>query len=404
MKPLFEFFGLANALEIDADGWAFIPFGDTRHSGRDGRTDVADKHASEGKKEVPVIQRFDRAAALALVNDFESARGAIRRATIGVPIYKGHPDAPRFAKIWPDKSPRGTIADMKVADTGLKLRPVLTEQGATDVRNGCDEFSPYWYLKKIGEENGTPIVSPFRLVSVGIVPHGNMPGLSLVNAAMDEDDTYFETMKQHVIKLLAAMGKPVAADADDAAINAAVETACPTLAAANAAEGQLATIKTEKATLETKLSEAEKAKQTLESDKLALANAKTSLEGEVTSLKTKLADERKASATALANAAVTDGRLPGAERDATVTALCNAADFSAEVAKLAARQKVLPTRSTAKELGELRGPEGSRAQNVLALVNARMDAEHIDYETAFSRVQADPKHAELFAAMKPAKK
>ena len=114
--------------------------------------------------------------------------------------------------------------------------------------------------------------------------------------------------------------------------------------------------------------------------------------------------ERQARATLLVNAAVTEGSLPGAERDAAVVALCIAADIAAESTKLAGRQKVLPTESKATALGHQRGPDGSRASQVIALVNAHMDAAKCDYETAFVAMQTAAENAALFQAMQPAKK
>jgi hypothetical protein len=115
----------ANGAALGTDGWALIPFGDTRHSGREGRGDVASARVNAGEKERPLIQRFDRAAALAILNDFKAAWGSFKRAVVGLPIFKGHPDASRFEQQYPDKTPRGTIADMEVTDQGLRIRPVL---------------------------------------------------------------------------------------------------------------------------------------------------------------------------------------------------------------------------------------------------------------------------------------
>jgi hypothetical protein len=378
--------GCVNSLTLDAEGWALIPYSDSRHSGRD-----AIKGAANGKTEKPrpMIQRFDREAAIALVNEFKSAWGAFKRAVVGLPIFKGHPDAPRFKSIYPDKTPRGTIADMEVTDEGLRIRPVLTQQGADDVRGGCDEFSPFWLLKKVGEENGVTIARPFSLKSIGIVESGNIPGLSLVNA-LEDDPNFSEPMKNHIIKLLAAKGITLAADASDSDIAAAVDAACPTIAAANSAEAELPTVKAANADLTAKLAAAEASKTAAETEKIALVNAKTTAEDAFKA-------ERKERATLLVNAAITDGRLPATEQAATVTALCNAADFPAEVAKLAARPKVLRTESRARDLGAARQADSS---DVLALVNARMKDQGENYETAFAAIQSDPQHKALFARMK----
>ena len=394
-----QYLGATNSLDLDADGWALIPFGDVKHSGRDARSGTRDLvNAKDPSKPKGIIQRFDRAAAEEIVADFKAGWGRLKRAVTGLPLFKGHPDAPRFSAMYPDKEERGMIADMEVANEGLRWRPVLNARGERDVGSGYSEYSPYWLLEQVGEENGMKILSPFALKSIGLVTKGNIPGLSLVNAAED-DDLASMNHKNHIIKLLAAMGKPVAADATDEAIGQAVEEACPTIAAANAAEVQLPALKTEKETLAAKLTTTEAAKSALEGEKIALVNAKETAEGEVKNLRAQLAAERKERAVLLANAAITDGRLTAADRDATVTALCNAADFAAEAAKLASKTKVVSTASTTADLGKQRDKRGS-AVTVHELVNARMKEKGESYDTAYASVQNDPKHAELFQGMK----
>jgi Mu-like prophage I protein len=280
---------------------------------------------------------------------------------------------------------------MEVTEKGLRFKPVLTEQGAGDVHDGWDEFSPYWLLNKAGEEGGATIARPFLLKSIGLVPRGNIPGLSLVNAASDDGELLSSQshMNKHVIKLLAAMGISVAADANDETIAQAVDSACPTIAAANAAVPQLATLKTAKETLDGKVIALETDKAKLEGEKLALANS-------VKTAEDLFKAERKERSMLLVNAAVTEGRVPAAERDSTVLALVNSADFTAEADKLAKRQKGLVTTSRATRLGEDRASDGS----VLALVNVRMKESSEDYETAYAAVQQDPKNAALFKKMK----
>jgi hypothetical protein len=366
--PFLRYIGCANALEIDQDGWALIPYGDSRHSGVDPRLDSANAKAKGPQGGKPIIQRFDREAAIALVNQFKSVSSSIKRAVVGLPIFKGHPDSKLFEKIHTDKTPRGAIADMEVGEKGLRFRPVLTRQGAEDVHEGWDEFSPYWLLNKCGEENGATIARPFLLNSIGIVPRGNIPGLSLVNAADPEDSS---------------------PDATDETIASAVDSACPAIAAANAAEAQLPTLTTEKKALADKLATAEAEKARLEGEKIALANAKDVSEKAFKA-------ERQERSMLLVNAAVVDGRVPAAERDAAVLALVNAADFPAEVTKLAARTKALATESRTRVLGAGRSTDGG----VVALVNARMKEHGETYDAAYAAVQSDPKHAAVFKAMK----
>ena len=128
--------------------------------------------------------------------------------------------------------------------------------------------------------------------------------------------------------------------------------------------------------------------------------AKTKLETENATLKTQVAAVRREASMFLANCAVEDGRLPGAERDTMVTSLCNAADFAAEIGRLSARPRTLKTTSATDELAKKKGQGGSAAGQIIELVNARMDSAKEDYPTAFAHVQTDPEHAALFAGLK----
>jgi hypothetical protein len=394
-----QFFGAANEISVDADGWAVIPFGDSGHSGKDSM-----KLANGAEKVAPVLQRFDRTAAEELVADFKSAWSRLKRAVVGLPIFKGHPDAPRWAARFPDKSPRGTIADMEVRSAGLAVKPVLTEQGATEVGAGWSAFSPFWNCRLRGEENGVRIFSPCKLFSIGLLPPGreNIPGLSLANAAEPP-----EAMNPHLIRLLAAMGIQLAADANDDTAKSGVDQALTRFSAANAAETQLVTIQAEKTALEGQLTAASAAKTALEGEKTSLANAKTGLETQLATANTTLKTERTARARLIVGAAVQAGRIQAAQHDAQVTALANATDFDTEAQRIQALQPRLKTGSALANLGREGNDARDRQTQVIALVNARMEEpdmksmpQHQRYDAAFAAVQKDPKHAALFAAMK----
>jgi len=409
----FEIIGLTNELAIDADGWALIPYGDYRHSGRDGRKTEAEaakaREAALANGSQPiraVIQRFTKEDAHEIVDNFKSAWARIKRAIVGLPIYKGHPDAPRFANFYPDKTPRGTIADMEVTDRGLRLRPVLTEQGASDVKAGFNEFSPYWDVRKIGETSPDILIgAPFRLHSIGLVQKGNLTGVSLVNSAetLTQNSNINPMEKALLIKLLAALGFAVKETEPIEAIAAANDKAIALVGTQAELANKVTVLTTANAALEAEKLTLANAKTTLEAEKLSLANAKLAVEGELTSAKSAAAALRKSHATTLANAAFKEGRIAATERDELITGLCNAADFDAEAAKLAARQKTLKTQSQTADLGKGKGTGLARGDQVLGLVNARMSEKGEDYDTAWQAVQSDPKNASLFEAMgKPA--
>ena len=397
--------GLANDLQIDDQGWAVIPYGDSRHSGRDAHKANA---ASPGAtRPNGVLQRFSRENAPDIVDDFKSTWSRIKRAVVGLPIFKGHPDAPAFAHIFPDKTPRGTIADMEAGDQGLRLKFVLTNAGAADVEGGMNQFSPFWELQAISKAaDGAIIAAPRRLFSVGLVQRGNIPGLSLINAAQAAQLETEQQMKNTLLKLLAALGKPQAADAGDdvvlAAANAAeaeivaLAKAKTDLAAANASKAEL---ETAKATLEGEKVTLANAKTTLEGEKLTLANSKTELEGKLTAAQEAVKAERRERAILLVNSALTAGKILATEKEATITSLCNAADFTAAATTLANKARVLQTQSRATSVAATTTADAPRGEKFLSLVNARMDSAKEDYSAAYEHVAASPEGKALLSAM-----
>ncbi len=374
---------LANIAESSGQGWALIArYGDHPHPGP----------PSAAK---PMLQRFALTDAEALVANFNAGANRIRRAVVGVPIYDGHPDADGFERIFPDIRPHGTFAELAARDDGLYGRPILTSTGGRLVEDGKDRLSPLWQCEPTGETlHGRAVVRPTRLRSVGLVSKGNIPGPSLLNAATnisgDNPPGDTQTMKTKLIELLGILGVTAAPDADDAVLGNAVDQG---LAAATKSKTDLATATTDLTAAQGKIT-------TLEGEKTTLANTAATaatLTTDLANARTALAAERRERATLVVNAAWATGRLPATEREAAVVALCNAADFSAESARLAARPKILKTESAADALGRKLGTDAPKGQQVLDLVNARMDSKKETYEAAYAHVMLTPEYQALMA-------
>ncbi|ACB76695.1 hypothetical protein [Opitutus terrae] len=386
-----EILGLCNELEFDDDGWALIPYGESRHSGKPAKLDLsnaADVALAERAKK-GVIQRFAREDAERIVAEAKSLWGRIKRAVVGLPIFKGHPDAPNYAKRFPDKRERGGIGDMQVTDRGLRFRPVINQLGETDIESGWSEFSPYWVTRPVGERDGTPIVAPFRLKSIGLVPRGNIHGLSLVNAGREilSDDSENPTMNKHLIRLLAAMGFTLAPDATDDAAGAVVDQALPKFNAANAAATELPTVKSQVTALNSQLS-------ALASEKLELANTKADLTGKLAAAETKATAARKAFASHVIASAIVAGRVQAAKKDEEELALVNSADIAAAAVEVDKREARFKTASGLGALKQRSAEAQSRQQTQLELVNAAMEETDIKalppedrYDAAWARAQ-----------------
>lgn len=380
-------FGTANAIALGEDGWALIPYGDTTHNG-------ANAERANGLAEVKgkpgVIQRFTPERAQAMANAFHSLRGKIKRAVVGMDIYKGHPDCAAFANLFPDKSPRGAIADMQARPEGLAFKPVLNERGVADVEDGWDHFSPFWFGECTGEEHGIKIYEPVRLKSIGLVGgagsgriRGNIPGLSLVNA-----DPLSATMKKELIQLLALLGITVPPETAETP-----EAFAPFLADAKTkVEGMKPKADLDKA--EGELAAANARIATLQGEHAtALVNAKAEGENALKAFRT-------GAAGVVVTAAIAAGRIPAAERETQLTALANASDFAAAATALAAKPAKLPTGSRLGDLGASGKEQAGRQEQLLGLVNAEMEKNGGDYEKAFTTVEASAAGKAILSAMK----
>ena len=425
-----DFPSIANALAAaDGNGWALIAkYGDHPHPGEPGK----------GR---PVLQRFDRPAAEEIVKAYNSTWSRVKRAVTGLPLFNGHPDVPGLQYLYTDREVKGTWAKLEARDDGLWGQPVLTSNGADVVEGGNDRLSPYWWCRIIGKlDDGRPIVSPFRLLSVGLVGKGNIPGPSLMNSviANQNNPPSMNQERQLLIQILAALGTVVTPQVGDTELANAVQTCIGTLqektaaeakaapqAAANAAlvevlanvklatpEGLTAFIANANAAVQTvataNAAVAEKAgvvtTLTTERDdaRIELANAKTA---EATAAERAKA-ERKAHATRFANAAVISLKVKAADSAALIDRLCNAADLPAfdvitkEVAKVA---NVLPGTSVAMGLGNNRSdstPTPHRSVKIQELVAKRMKDKTEDYPTAYANVEHDAANTDLFSGMK----
>lgn len=340
--------GLANDLDLAAhDGWLRVPYGEWSYG--DG--------INAG------IQRFGRAQAEAMVGYYRNVWNRIKRAVVGTSIFRGHPDHPAFANQHKDKATYGTVADMEARDDGLYLRPVLTETGAALVeKEGLSSVSPHWLANELPAENGRRVFAPTYLVSLGLTANPNIPGISLVNAIPD----FSEPMKDHVLKLLAALGNSLPATATDEQLTSGLDAAVQTVSALKQRPeaSALANEQTAKATLETKLAEAQ----------------------------TAMANERKAHATTLVDAAVREGRITEAQKPVWQSRLER--DFASESAALANEQPAIKTKSSVGNLGPRKEGEAPMVAFV-SLVNEALPRHGNDWSAAWAATKATKQGAEL---------
>jgi hypothetical protein len=174
---------LGNEAEaLDEAGWALIaPFGEhpkSRLVKKNGRV-VEEKF----------IQVLDNESADRLLSRENSLFRRIRRAMVGIPVYKGHPDlkdyAPETAGVSVKKEIIGTIDRLRKTGRGIEAHFVLTPAGADAVeREGCKFPSALWFAQPFGRRGEAILARPFKLLSAGLTAHPNICGVeSLANAA-----------------------------------------------------------------------------------------------------------------------------------------------------------------------------------------------------------------------------
>jgi hypothetical protein len=354
----YEFIGLSNEIAaVDGEGWARIPYGDHPHE--------------KG------LQRFSKADAEEMVSYFKNTWNRLKRVVSGLPILRGHPDHAEFANQHKDKTSYGTVADMEARDDAFYLKPVVTPAGEALIASGLKYFSPHWLARKVGLANGKPIFAPVFLVSIGLTDRPNIGGTSLVNSKPTMNNA-------HLIALLAAIGRNVAADATDEQIDAEIVAATPLAnsllqrpeptALANE-QTKVTTLTTEVAGLKTQLTDAG----------TALANEKAAHQATI-----------KARNVALVDGAVRAGRITEASKPVWLGRLER--DFATESVALANEQGAIKTHARTGNLGDRKEPTEASAQ-FTALVNEAMPKHGNSWDRAWAAVKATKEGKALLAKM-----
>lgn len=364
--------GLANEYTVTDDGWALIPYG--IHGNERGR------------------QRFQREDAEKMLAYFKNGWATIKRAFVGMPVFRGHPDMAdmvakerdrekdpaKKAKLasyvnevsrrWPDKKVYGTVGDMQVRDAGLALKVVLTEEGATLVNEkGLRCFSPHWLGTPLPPTEGGPDHACIYLVSIGLTDRPNIAGTSLVNSQPTTQ------MNPLIIALLAAMGRTLANELTEEQISAALRDAVPHAKALAA--------RPEATALANEQTSRTKAENDLAATKAKLTETETALANE----RTALANERKAHATALIATAIAEGRITEASKPVWQSRLER--DFVTEATALANERGAVKTNAKTAGMGG-RKESSDAATQFTALVNEALPACGNDRDKAWAKVKA----------------
>jgi len=350
--------GLANEYSVGADGWVRIaPYGDH----------VKERTIRDtiGTRQETLLQRLDRASAQAMVDKFHSFLGRIKRFIVGVPIFRRHPDlaehAPdTVAAMSNDTNTYGMFAALEAREDGFYGRPVVSKDGQAAIEHeGLKYLSPFWWVKRIGENNGVPIVSPTELISAGLTNSPNIPGGEALANAKDK------IMNQTtLIALLAKFGIALANEATDDQISAEITKLGQKAQAAAALEN-------EKTTTVTEINK--------------LKDQVNSKETEISAGKVALMNERNARIELLVDAAIRGARILAGDRQSRINALKS--DFEGGKTALENEKPKMNTHSQVGALGARLG-EGQRSTTALsaitALANERRGKNGGDWDEAWA--------------------
>lgn len=307
---------LDNAAELDEDGWALIaPFGEhpktrlVKHNGT--------------LREEKFIQVLDNESADQLLSKENSLFRRLRRAWVGIPVYRGHPDLRDYEPATTGTAERkeiiGTIDRVRKTARGLEGHFVLTPAGADAVeKQGCKYPSALWYVMPIARRGDAMVARPFKLLSAGLTPHPNISGVEpLANARGAERKT---PTKEPDMRLITGwlLANGIAVAGGDAPTETQVVEALQNFQSAKASE--TAALGNENASLAEAQAE--------------WKSKGSALENENAALKTRAAAERQGRAAAVADLAIARGKTTVAERAAKIRLLENAADFEGETAAL----------------------------------------------------------------------
>lgn len=331
------------------------------------------------------LQVFDQEAARAIVEAFNSTASQIADAFRGLPGYVGHPDDPGWMKQNPGVRAEAVsrIREMRVTPAGLQFRTAYNVEGKrllTGDAPAYTAYSPHWGMEPITYQ-GRKAFRPVELYSVGYTNLPNIRGNFIgLNEALPPETKPMIPMKEFLIKLLAALGITLAADATDDQAAAAINEALPKATSAIADQGKLAPASNEVATLKPKVTALE-------------AQVQTAV-NESATLRTTLATERTARAGLLITSAINEGRLTEAQRPEWLGKFtAQGADFASITTGLGQLAKAVNTKSQTAGLGNRRGQKVDNTR--IAAINEAIE----DYK----RTHAGVSHDAAFNAVRTAK-
>lgn len=173
-----------------------------------------------------VTQRFEREDAERIVSAFAGNWERVKRILgVGsgdVPVVRGHTDTGEIGEdTLADTERYGKITALEARDDGLYAQIEKGPEFAAMLeRAGKLEYSPTWRVRADAREKN--VMRPFRLISLGMVPKGNLRAATLVNSSLTREVNMIEWNDEQVKRLAEVLGKDAAELGDAEAVIAAV--------------------------------------------------------------------------------------------------------------------------------------------------------------------------------------
>ena len=379
---------LANTSAIDEDGWGLIaPFGEhpkTRVFRENGRV-----------REQRFIQVLDNDAADAMTAKENSFFGRLKRAVIGIPVFKGHGDLndadPAAITNETQKIKLGIVDQIRKTARGIEAHFALDNDGVKAVtQEGYKYPSAFWWVLPNGRRGDAILAKPFKLISVALTPYPNISGVeSLANTvvvgqtcrsapaeskqtsrsalpktAVEQNQNTNEPDMKLIAGWLRARGVAVgnAENPTEAQVLDSLETLFTSTA------GEVTALGNENSTLTGQLNAAsidrDAQKNRADQNATALGNEQSARKA-----------DRKMAAAVIVDIAIRGGIKSVAERAAAIEALANSADFARAADELL---KNTPAHTTTRNGRDVSGKQSAALQNEHA-------AALLEYNELFSR-------------------
>ena len=215
-----------------ADDYKLLaPYGDTDYWIEDGKGSF--------KK---LIQRFTPPQAAKAVAAFNAYRVRQGKSFIGMPIYRGHPDADPVR--WPDDRRYGHLLDVQQRDDGLYAKPAWNDLGLDNKKNHYLPYPSIAWLYDEASAQRTGVIEPDEIQSVGLT---NQPRMKNVPVWTNQDPagasqfsannplspagdaqkttTTKEPKMNHKARLVSLLNKHHGATLDDGSADESIESA-----------------------------------------------------------------------------------------------------------------------------------------------------------------------------------